>query len=101
MIEEDPSKRIDFLQLEQMEEFRQIQKFFQNNESLFCEEEKKINPAETNEQSNIKLSLKFDKFVEKLETEKRLTKGMENELESLVNEAAELEEENLSYRHSI
>ena len=100
MTEEDPTKRIDFLQLEKMEEFFQIEKYLQNNETLPCEEEKKVNAAET-EEPNIKLSLKFDKFVEKLETENKFTKRMEDELESLVNEAAELEEENLSYRHSI
>ena len=93
-------KRIDFLQLEKMEEFFLIEKYLQNNETFPCEEEKKVNAAET-EEPNIKLSLKFGKFVEKLETEKKFTKKMEDELESLVNEAAELEEENLGYRHSI
>lgn len=86
--------------MEKMEEFLHIQKMFQKYDSPLCEEEKK-NIDELKEESNIKLSLKFDKFVQKLETEKRLTEKMEDELESLVNDVAELEEENLSYRHSI
>ncbi len=101
MTEEDPQKRIDFLQIEKNKEFLAIKDFLQKNEKEIYEEERKASINEQNAEENLRLSCKFDRFVAKLEAEQKFTEKMEEELENLVNEISELEEENIFYKHSV